>query len=73
MIEFRYSLQLYPTDILTTALNDYREFGEMCVSEMSTTYWVIKFRSCKYGDKETSLEFNNFLIELLNANGLYVD
>lgn len=71
-MEVIYSHQIYTSEVLLLAIKDYREYAKIEISESTLSCSKLRFSECKYGLFETVQEFNNYLIELLNASEKHV-
>lgn len=66
MTHLRLNKELFGLEPLTAALNAYQSIAKVELSDDSN-YWQCSFTECKYGEEQTALEFENYLINLMNC------
>lgn len=66
MMTLRLNKELYEKDSLQDAMNAYRELAKIEVQEQDF-YWIIQFWQCRYEEKQTVAEFENYLIDRMNS------
>lgn len=66
MMTLRLNKALYEKDSLQDAVNAYRELAKIEVREQDP-YWIIHFRQCRYEERQTAAEFENYLIDRMNS------
>lgn len=66
MTSLRLNKELFALGPLTAALNAYQSIAKIELSDDSN-YWRCCFVECKYGEEQTALEFENYLINLMNC------
>lgn len=66
MMTLRLNKELYEKDSLQDAVNAYRELAKIEVQEQDF-YWIIQFGQCRYEEKQTVAEFENYLIDRMNS------
>ena len=63
---------IYSKDDIIYTIRKYKNISEISISE-NTKYYICEFTKCKYYLDITIGEFENYLINLLNASGLKND
>jgi len=66
MINLRLNKELFVLEQVAAALNAYQDIARIELSD-DLNYWTCCFSDCKYGDERTALEFENYLINLMNC------
>lgn len=66
MTNLRLNKELFALEPITAALSAYQSIAKIELSEDSN-YWQCCFTACKYGEEQTALEFENYLIDLMNC------
>lgn len=66
MGKLKLSVQIYTADNIKKAISDYSAIAEIKLSK-SKEYYICEFTACKYDEKETIMEFENYLIDLHNC------
>lgn len=66
MIQLKLKKELYPLSYISTAQAAYAEICQMQVDE-NDTHWLCNFSACKYEEQRTIMEFENYLINLINC------
>ena len=66
MTNLRLNKELFALEPITDALSAYQNIAKIELSDDSN-YWQCCFADCKYGDEQTALEFENYLINLMNC------
>ena len=66
MTNLRLNKELFALEQLTYALKAYQSIAKIELSDDSN-YWQCCFADCKYGEEQTALEFENYLINLMNC------
>lgn len=63
-----FSKEFYPKDVILKAIKDYRGIATIEFTTASE-YFRCEFHDCVVDPSAVVLEFNNYLLELLNAQG----
>ena len=66
----RYSKEFYNYDDIIAAIKDYKRISAITVSE-DKDYYICSFSNCVIQPQRVVLEFNNYLIELMNSRGAH--
>ena len=66
MTNLRLNKELFALEQITFALKAYQSIAKIELSDDSN-YWQCCFADCKYGEEQTALEFENYLINLMNC------
>lgn len=66
MTNLRLNKELFALEPITAALSAYQSIARIELSDDSN-YWRCCFTECKYGEERTALEFENYLINLMNC------
>ena len=66
MTNLRLNKELFALEPITDALSAYQNNAKIELSDDSN-YWQCCFAECKYGEEQTALEFENYLINLMNC------
>lgn len=66
----RYSLYIYPKNIIMKAIHDYNNIAEINMS-LEQNYFVCEFSKCITDAEHVKNEFTNYLIEILNTHSTY--
>lgn len=66
MIQLKLKKELYPLSYISTAQATYTGICQLEVEE-NDTYWLCNFSACKYEEQRTIMEFENYLIDLMNC------
>ena len=66
MTNLRLNKELFALEPITDALSAYQNIAKIELSDDSN-YWQCCFAECKYGEEHTALEFENYLINLMNC------
>lgn len=66
MTNLRLNKELFALEQITDALSAYQNIAKIELSDDSN-YWQCCFAECKYGEEQTALEFENYLINLMNC------
>lgn len=66
MTNLRLNKELFAWEPIAAALNAYQSIAKIELSDDSN-YWRCCFTGCKYGEEQTALEFENYLINLMNC------
>ena len=66
MTNLRLNKELFALEPITDALSAYQNIAKIELSDDSN-YWQCCFAVCKYGEEQTALEFENYLINLMNC------
>lgn len=64
MTNLRLNKELFALEPITDALSAYQNIAKIELSDDSN-YWQCCFAECKYGEEQTALEFENYLINLM--------
>ena len=64
----RYSKEFYDVAAIKSAIAAYRKIATVSFSEDSS-YYVCEFSNCIIDPNRVIFEFNNYLVELMNARG----
>ena len=67
----RYSKEFYRADDVSAAIRDYKKLAKITISE-ENGYYICTFSDCLIDPKRIVLEFDNYLIELMNSRGEHV-
>lgn len=59
--------EIYSKVYIITAMQAYADLAQITVKDISE-YWQCSFTRCRYDLQETILEFENYLIDLVNSN-----
>ena len=68
----RYSKEFYRFDDVAAAIKDYKKLTTITMSE-EHGYYVCTFSNCLIEPRRIVLEFNNYLIELMNSHGEHIE
>lgn len=60
------SKSIYNKDSINRAIFDYKNFCRIEVRE-TNNYYLCSFYDCKYDMEKTMLEFENYLIDIINS------
>lgn len=63
----KYSKQFYTRDVIISGIEDYKKLSIIELSE-DEEYYFCFFNSCIIDPERIMLEFDNYLIELLNSH-----
>lgn len=66
MTNLRLNKELFALEPITDALSAYQNIAKIELTDDSN-YWQCCFAECKYGEEQTALEFENYLINLMNC------
>lgn len=66
MMILRLNKEIYHGNALRDAVKSYEGLAEIQWEEQSS-YWVVTFRECRYEEKQTVAEFENYLIDRMNS------
>ena len=66
MTNLRLNKELFALEPIAVALSAYQGIAKIELSDDSN-YWRCCFAGCKYGEEQTALEFENYLINLMNC------
>lgn len=66
MMTLRLNKELYEKDSLQDAVDAFQELAKIEVREQDS-YWIVCFRQCRYEEKQTVAEFENYLIDRMNS------
>lgn len=56
----------YTYDILVKSKRDYADYADIEIED-NKEYFLCKFINCRYDTRETMLEFENYLIEVIHC------
>lgn len=66
MMILRLNKEIYKESCLRDAVDAYGALAEIKVEEQSS-YWIVSFLQCCYGERQTVAEFENYLIDRMNS------
>lgn len=66
MIQLKLKKELYSLSDIRTAQAAYAGICQLEVGE-NDTHWLCNFSACKYEEQRTIMEFENYLIDLINC------
>lgn len=66
MIELRIAKEIYQEKNIHAAIVAYTGISDVNLQDQGD-YWILHFINCKYGEKRTAQEFENYLIGLENC------
>lgn len=67
MKTIEYDLDIYPLDIIYTAIKDYNNIASIEINTEGNKA-IVTFVHCLYQEKLTIKEFGNYLIDLIGAD-----
>lgn len=67
-----YAKAIYTRDAIESAIQDYTHIARIELTE-NQTHYICRFRNCVVAVQRVICEFNNYLIELMNARGEATD
>ena len=62
MIAIRLNKELFHESVVMQCIRDYRALADFSVEESKDAFFV-SLRGCRYDERETAKEFENYLIE----------
>ena len=60
------SKEIYNYMALLKAKSAFEGVANLCITD-ETKHWNCHFSKCIYGEKQTALEFENYVIDLMNS------
>ena len=68
MSNLKLNKEVFDMQAVNKAKCDYKQLAKIQVEE-TKEYIDIEFIECKYGERRTMAEFENYVIEIMNVNG----